>query len=226
LSKVEKKGKEHSEKLFNSIRDAADEYPYIYVFRVENMRNNYLKDIRAELSDSRIVYGKTKLLSKALGTEPNTEHLPGLSELAPYMHGPVGLILSPRPPSKILEYLSSYSQRDFARAGVTATRSFTVPAGIVYSRGGEIPKEEDVPVPHSVEVTLRKWGMPTHLDKGRVMLNGDHEVCKEGEVLDSHQTALLKMFGIDMAEFTVQVVAYWEAAAGKATAVEGLAQQI
>jgi mRNA turnover protein 4 len=53
MSKVEKKGKEHSEKLFNSVRDAADEYPYIYVFRVENMRNNYLKDIRAELSDSK-----------------------------------------------------------------------------------------------------------------------------------------------------------------------------
>ena len=55
LSKVEKKGKEHSEKLFRSVRDAADEYPFIYVFAVENMRNNYLKDIRAELSDSRSV---------------------------------------------------------------------------------------------------------------------------------------------------------------------------
>jgi mRNA turnover protein 4 len=56
LSKVEKKGKEHSEKLFSAVRDAADEYPYIYVFAVENMRNNYLKDIRAELSDSRFVF--------------------------------------------------------------------------------------------------------------------------------------------------------------------------
>lgn len=55
LSKVEKKGKEHSDKIFTAVRDAADEYPYVYVFRVENMRNNYLKDIRGELSDSRFV---------------------------------------------------------------------------------------------------------------------------------------------------------------------------
>jgi len=53
LSKVEKKGKEHTEKLFNAIREAADEYPYAYVFTVENMRNNYLKEIRATLADSR-----------------------------------------------------------------------------------------------------------------------------------------------------------------------------
>jgi mRNA turnover protein 4 len=53
LSKVDKKTKEHSEKLFNAVKDAADEYAYIYVFSVENMRNNYLKDIRGELSDSR-----------------------------------------------------------------------------------------------------------------------------------------------------------------------------
>jgi mRNA turnover protein 4 len=169
----------------------------------------------------RIVYGKTKLLSKALGTDATTEHLPGLSQLGQYMHGPIGLILSPRPPNQIVQYLSTYSKRDFARAGVTATRSIIVPSGQVFSRGGEVPREEDVPVPHSVEVTLRKWGMPTRLDKGRIMLENDYEVCKEGQVLDSNQTALLKMFGVDMAEFTVQVVAYWEAAAGKATAVEG-----
>jgi mRNA turnover protein 4 len=62
--------------------------------------------------------------------------------------------------------------------------------------------------------------MPTKLEKGRVVLDGDYVVCKEGQVLGSHQTALLKMFGVDMAEFRVKVVAYWEAAAGKATVVE------
>jgi mRNA turnover protein 4 len=77
-----------------------------------------------------------------------------------------------------------------------------------------------VPVPHSVEVTLRKWGMPTRLEKGRIMLDAEFEVCREGQVLDSHQTALLKMFGVDMAEFRVKPVAYWEAAAGTATVVE------
>jgi hypothetical protein len=55
LSQVDKKGKELSERLFNNVREAADSYQYIFVFSVENMRNTYLKDVRAELSDSRYV---------------------------------------------------------------------------------------------------------------------------------------------------------------------------
>jgi hypothetical protein len=55
LSKVDKKGKELSEKLYNGVREAADEYPFIFVFKVENMRNNYLKEVRMEFSDSRYV---------------------------------------------------------------------------------------------------------------------------------------------------------------------------
>lgn len=62
--------------------------------------------------------------------------------------------------------------------------------------------------------------MPTRMDKGRVVLEGDYEVCRVGQVLNSNQTALLKMFGVDMAEFRCNVIAYWEAGAGKATVVE------
>lgn len=55
LSKVEKKGKEHTEKLFNNVREAAEQFNFIFVFDVENMRNVYLKEVRQEFSDSRYV---------------------------------------------------------------------------------------------------------------------------------------------------------------------------
>ncbi|KAF2667071.1 mRNA turnover protein-like protein 4 [Microthyrium microscopicum] len=220
LSKVEKKGKELSEKLYNGVREAADEYPFVFVFQVENMRNNYLKEVRTEFSDSRIFFGKTKVMAKSLGSDPETEYLPGLATLTPHMRGDIGLLFTARPPADVLAYFSTYAQTDFARAGVAATHTFTVPAGIVYSRGGEVPSDQDVPVPHSVETTLRKWGMPTKMDKGKVVLDNEYVVCKEGQVLDSHQTSLLKMFGVAMAEFRIRVVAYWIAAEGKTTVVE------
>lgn len=53
LSKVDKKGKELTLKLFANVQESVDQYQYIYVFSVENMRNTYLKQVRAELSDSR-----------------------------------------------------------------------------------------------------------------------------------------------------------------------------
>ncbi|KAF1971009.1 mRNA turnover protein-like protein 4 [Bimuria novae-zelandiae CBS 107.79] len=209
LSKTDKKGKELSQKLFANVQEAADNFQYIFVFAVENMRNSYLKEVRAEFSDSRIFFGKTKVMAKALGQTPAEEHLTNLSQLEPYLQGNVGLFFTNRDPTEVLEYFAAYSQTDFARAGVTATQTFTVPAGVVYSRGGELPAEEDVPLPHSMETTVRKWGMPTKLDKGKVILDAPYTVCKEGQVLNSHQTALLKMFGVAMADFKVDMKAYY-----------------
>ncbi|KAF2190189.1 mRNA turnover protein-like protein 4 [Zopfia rhizophila CBS 207.26] len=219
LSKTDKKGKELSQKLFANVREAADNFQHIFVFSVENMRNTYLKEVRAEVSDSRIFFGKTKVMAKALGLTPADEHLTNLSSLSAYLAGNVGLFFTNREPKDVLEYFSSYSQTDFARAGTPATRTFTVPAGVVYSRGGELPVEDDMPLPHSLEVTVRKWGMPTKLVKGKVVLDGDYTVCTEGETLNSHQTALLKLFGVAMADFRIDMKAYYSAATETVTEV-------
>nr|POF21084.1 ribosome assembly factor mrt4 [Quercus suber] len=185
------------------------------------MRNTYLKDVRQEFAaDGRLFFGKTKVMAKALGTTPEDEHAPGLSKLSKFLAGSVGLLFSNREPSVVLEYFEGYAEMDFARAGVRAMRTFTVPAGVVYSTGGEQAVEDDVPLPHSLEVTVRKWGMPTKLEKGKVVLSEEYVVCEEGKEMNSHQTALLKLFGIAMAEFKVQILAYWSAGTQEVTEVE------
>lgn len=67
--------------------------------------------------------------------------------------------------------------------------------------------EDDVPMAHSMEPELRKLGVPSRLERGKIILEGEYEVCKEGQVLDSRQTRLLKLFGVATAEFRVQLVA-------------------
>jgi len=130
------------------------------------------------------------------------------------------LLFTNREPQEVLDYFRDYVEVDFARAGGSATRTFTVPAGVVYSRAGELPEEDDVQLPHSLEVTVRKWGMPTRLDKGKVMLEQEYTIAEEGKEMNSHQTALLKLFGVAMAEFKVQVLAYWSAGTQEMTAVK------
>src|SRR4051812_26203183 len=110
-------------------------------------------------------------MAKALGQTPSEEHLTNLSQLAEYLTGNVGLFFTNREPNEVIEYFAAYSQTDFARAGVIATHTFTIPAGTVYSRGGGLPEGDDVALPHSVETTVRKWGMPTRLDKGKIVLD-------------------------------------------------------
>ncbi|KFY16752.1 hypothetical protein V491_05237, partial [Pseudogymnoascus sp. VKM F-3775] len=53
LTQVDKKGKELTLKLFANVQESIDKYQYIFVFSVDNMRNTYLKKVRADLSDSR-----------------------------------------------------------------------------------------------------------------------------------------------------------------------------
>lgn len=53
LSKVQKKGKALSRKHFDDLQSAAQKYQYVFVFEVDNMRNNHFKEVRKEFSDSR-----------------------------------------------------------------------------------------------------------------------------------------------------------------------------
>jgi len=219
-SVVQKKpSKEKSATLYAAVQAATEEYQHIFVFGVENMRNTFLKDVRQHFADSRLFFGKTKVMAKALGSSPEDEHAPGLSKLTKHLNGNVGLLCTNRKPQEIVDYFQDFVEIDFARAGNIATRTFVVPAGVVYSRGGEVPVEDDVALPHSLEVTVRKWGMPTRLDKGKVMLDQEYTVCHEGKELNSHQTALLKLFGVATAEFKVDVQAYWSAATEQVTEV-------
>ena len=61
LSKTDKKGKELSQKLYADVQEAASNYQHIFVFAVENMRNSYLKEVRAEFSDCRYENTKTRV---------------------------------------------------------------------------------------------------------------------------------------------------------------------
>ncbi|TVY38690.1 Ribosome assembly factor [Lachnellula subtilissima] len=219
LTKVDKKGKELSLKLFSNVRECLDEYQHCFVFSVENMRNTYLKDVRNELSDCRLFFGKTKVMAKALGSTPEDEYQPNTRLLAPHLVGNVGLLFTNREPDSITEYFAAIAKTDYARAGTEATRTFTVPAGTVYSRGGDIAEEQDVPMAHSLEPELRKLNMPTSLVKGKITLQNEYTVCKEGGSLDSRQTRLLKLFGVATAEFTVQLLAYWSAATNEVTKI-------
>lgn len=207
---AKKPGRENNERLYAAVRESIDTYPTVMVFGVANMRNTYLKTVRAELADSRLFFGKTKVMAKALGTSVETEVRPGLAALAALVAGNVGLLFSPRSPEALLEYFADFVREDFARMGAVAPASFVVPAGVVMSLGGLQPlatTDDDVPLAHSLETAVRALGMPTKLVKGRVWLDQEFVICREGHKLDSKQAALLKLFGRMTAEFCVTPLA-------------------
>lgn len=53
LTKVDKKGKEAKGQLLDSVRQSADDFEFLWVFSVEHMRNNILKEVRTAWNGSK-----------------------------------------------------------------------------------------------------------------------------------------------------------------------------
>ncbi|KAG5459933.1 MAG: ribosomal protein L10-domain-containing protein [Olpidium bornovanus] len=201
LTQTGKKGRETKEALIANVQKCANEYQYIYVFSVENMRNSFLKDIRAERKGDRFFFGRNKVMAKALGVTPEEEFQSGLFGVAKVMDGGqlftkaaltgnVGLLFSNDNPLETADYFAERVEADYARSGVVADRTIVLPAG-------EVRRGED-PFPSNMESQLRGLGLPTTLKKGTVVLPVEFTICNAGDVLNSKQTQLLARAPIDM----------------------------
>ena len=170
---------------------------------------------------SRLLFGKTKVMAKALGMTASEEARDGLSKLTKYLHGNVGLFLTSHEPAEVLEYFSTFTATDYPRAGATSPLSFTIPAGVIYADGAADGDKRGIePLAHSMETAIRGLGVPSRLVRGKVTVDQEFVVCREGQTLDSKQTRLLKMFGKDVAEFKVKMISYWTAETSEITEVK------
>ena len=68
-----------------------------------------------------------------------------------------------------MKAIAEFEHEDFARSGGKALHAFKLPEGALNGPGGQ-------PLPHTLEPQLRKYGMPTRLNKGIVELVSDFEV--------------------------------------------------
>ncbi len=171
-------------------------------------------------------------MARALGTTAGESQAEGLYRLGSHLTGPAGLLLTNRTPESVRASLASTRAADFARAGTVAGRDVVVPAGLVYSTGGEVPAADDVLAPSVLEPEFRRLGMPTRLDMGRVVLGSEpaggsgsgtdqgYVICRRGDVLDARQTRLLRLLTICLAEFQVRIRACWTQATGEVEVME------
>ena len=200
LSKTQKKGRARKESLVDEVRECCDQYSSAFVVDAQNMRNAALKEVRRLLAgSSRLFFGRTKLLSSALGRTTADEHRDGLSHIAGLLHGQgeCGLLFTNESTERVREVFEQTQVAEFARAGAKATQTVELEKG---------PLNQ---FPHNMEPYLRKLGLPTRLDTGVVTLLVDYTICKEGATLESDATKLLQLLGIKMAVFKLDLKGRW-----------------
>ena len=200
LSRTQKKGRERKQTLIDEVRSCCDGFSSVFAFSAENMRNSALKEVRTRLQGSRLFFGRTKLLTAALGRSPSEEYRDGLSEVTACLAGgEAGLLFTNESLEEVRRVLEETQVNEFARAGREATDEVKLDPGPL------------VNFPHNMEPYLRKLGLPTKLDKGVVTLLAPHTVCSAGAQLDSDQAKLLQLLGIRMALFKLTLKCRWSA---------------
>ncbi|XP_064651741.1 mRNA turnover protein 4 homolog [Lineus longissimus] len=197
LTRTDKKGLELKQRLIGDIRNAVDKYARIFIFSVENMRNDKLKLLRTEWLHSRFFFGKNKVMAVALGRGIEDEYKDNLHRLSHNLQGEKGLLFTNKTKEEVLEFFDNHKLSDFARSGNQATQTVVIDEGPLRQFS------------HSMEPQLRQLGLPTALKRGIITTTKEYEVCKKGQILTPEQARILKLFGYEMANFFVTIEGMW-----------------
>lgn len=194
LTKTDKKGLVLKQRIMEDVKKCVEEYSRIFLISIQNTRNTKLLDLRAEWKDSKLFFGKLRIIALGLGKSKETEVAEGIHKLAnamknPSMTGQYGLLFTNRPKNQVIEWANEYEEMEYARSGFVTPETVELPEG-------PLPQFQ-----HSMEPQLRQLGMPTSLQKGVITLLKPFKVCQEGEALTPEQAQILKLLGKPLAVF-------------------------
>lgn len=211
LAQTDKKSRENKDRIFDEVREALDTYRYVWLFYLDDVRTPVLQEIRSEWVGSKLILGRRRVLEKALGGTVEEEYKENLHKFSKLANGVSGFLFTNEEVGTVTSYFSAYAKADYSRAKSRSPIDFDIPAGVIYSRGGQIPIEDDVPMSHSLEETLRnKFKIPTKIKSGKITIEEPFHVVSKGEKLDVRKALILKQFGIAASEFKVRVKAYYD----------------
>ncbi|XP_046672293.1 mRNA turnover protein 4 homolog [Homalodisca vitripennis] len=197
LTKTTKKGMGLKQKLVENIRKSLETHENLFVFTTRNMRNGPLKDARDTWLGSRFFMGKPKVMAFALGRTEAEEQHKDLHKVSPFVKGQCGLLLTSKPKDEVIQWFHSYSNKSYARSGFVPTETIKLEAG---------PLQEFAA---AMEPHLRSLGLPTQLEKGKIILREDHTVCTQGVPITPEQAGILKLLKIQIAEFKLTPLCVW-----------------
>lgn len=159
---------------------------------IEGIPSKQFQQIRKNISgDASIRVSKNVLMKRAFDKA-------GVEQIQDHVEGSVGLIFSNLDPFKLNKKLEKNRQSAPAKAGDIAPRDILVPEG-------------DTPLPPGPVIgELQQAGVPAKIDAGKIVVQEDTTIVKEGEIISSDVAQILARLDIEPMEIGLDLKAAYE----------------
>ena len=101
----------------------------VYVFRTTNARSQVVHNLREAWSDSKIFFGKNKVMQVAMGRSQEEEYQENFHLLSARLVGPCMVLFTNRARGEVEDFFNSIHEKDYARMGMIMTRDVSLEKG-------------------------------------------------------------------------------------------------
>lgn len=192
---MEKEAAEYKKRKVAEIVKLLKEYPITGVVDMENMPASALQTMRAKLRKDVVLLMTKKRLMKIALTEAK---IPGTEKLNDHFKGMPAMLFTKTNPFKLYKTINQNKSPAPAKAGQKAPKDIVIPAGPTQFTPGPIIGE------------LGMFGIKTSVEGGKIAIQQDKVIVKEGEEIKEKVAGLLARFGIQPMELGLDLVAVCE----------------
>lgn len=173
------------------------EYPIIGAVNMENLPAPQLQVMRGNLR-GKVVMRMTKRRLIKIAIEQAKAEKKGIEELEKHLKGMPALLFSKENPFSLYKTLKKSKSSAPAKAGQTAPRDIVIPAGPTPFAPGPVIGE------------LGAMGVKTSVEGGKIAVQEDVVVVKEGEEIKANVAGMLTRLDIKPMEIGLDLVAVYE----------------
>ncbi|MDR0900027.1 MAG: 50S ribosomal protein L10 [Methanobrevibacter sp.] len=179
------------------LKSLIDSHEVIGIVDLLNIPARQLQKMRQSLNDKATIRMSKKNLMD-LAFEDSSSNKENITDLSEYMVGQPAIVFTNMNPFKLFKILENNKTAAPAKAGNIATSDIVVPKG---DTGFE---------PGPVLGDLQQAGIPAKIDKGKIVVEKDHVIVKEGEAVSKNAAAMLTRLDIHPMEVGIDLRAAYE----------------
>ena len=179
----------------NRMAKELQESPVSAIISIKGIRNNQLQKIRSELrGDLKIEVVRNRLLLKSLEKVKKDN----FQKLGEFTEGQVAVVTTDYAPAKLNNVLISKKQKTSPRGGEVAEEDIIVPEMATNFPPGPMISE------------FQKAGLPTAIEKGKIVIKSETVYVKHGEVISKDKAKILEKLEIKPITVGLDVIAAYQ----------------